>query len=267
MTYTLTDYQRALDTFLDDLRPLEEDLVAVLLFGSLARGDVRPGKSDLLDAYVALRSEAGLERTRFIDVLQVLVSASVHLRQTGLPTHPFFYCFEHELDRSPALWLSLWRSDAASTVLCGNDIRSLLTSCEESRAVARMSVFQMRQIAHRLSRYLYEDSLSEEVCVEIVEELATLKKFFPIMACLVLDNWITETQGKDELEKTVAGVDASVLTRIMSFRDCTPACNDLESWRSIIADLLRLVEQVHLSLLNDTLYERSPVFRSVFQAI
>ena len=267
MTHSLADYHRALDTFLDDLRPLEEDLVAVLLFGSLARGDVRPGKSDLLDAYVVLRSETASERTRYLNVLQVLVTAGIHLQQTGLPTHPFFYCFEHELDRSPALWLSLWRSNETSTVIRGDDVRSCLTSCAESRAVARMSIFQMRQIAHQLSRYLYEDSLSEEVCAEIVEELTTLKKFFPIMACLVLDKWITESQGKAELERTIAGVGADVLTRIVGFRDCTPACSDLEAWRTIIADLLQLVEQVHLSLLDNILYERSPVFLSVFQAV
>ena len=267
MTYTLTDYQRAVDTFLDDIRPLGPDLISVLLFGSLARGDVKPGKSDLLDAYLVMRSQVQWERTRFLNALQLLVNAAVHLRQTGLPTHPFFYCFEHELDRSPAMWLSLWRSDETSAVLCGNDVRPLLTNREESSAVARMSVFQMRQLAHELSFYLSQESLSEEECAEIIEQISTLKKFFPIMACLVLDHWITESHGREEIEKVLPGVDASVLSRSMSFRSCPPPCSDVESWRTLIVDFLRFVEQVHVALLKDALYERSPVFSSLFQTI
>lgn len=248
MNYTLKHYERAVDRFVDDMRPLGQDLMSALLFGSIARGDVRPGKSDLLDACLVLRSEVCHDRTRFMNALQVFANAVKHLRETGLPTHPFFYWYEYELDRSPAMWLSLWGSDETSKVLSGEDVRPRLKGREESKMVARTSVFHMRQIAHRLGRYMYQESLSEEDCDEIIEQLANLKKFFPILACLACDNWITETHGAEEIGKTLPGIATDVLPRIMSFRDHPPERSDLQAWRSIIADFLRFIEQVHVAL-------------------
>ena len=58
MKATGRDYDRALAVFVARMRDLGDDLKSVLLYGSVARSDFSPGKSDLLDAYVFVSQRA-----------------------------------------------------------------------------------------------------------------------------------------------------------------------------------------------------------------
>lgn len=250
MNYTLADYQRALDRFIEDLRPLGADVSGALLFGSLARGDVHPGKSDLLDAYLVLRSEVCLERERFIDTLQVLVEAAAHLRQTGLPTHPFFYCFEHERDFFHETHHVFYRSDETSRILFGGDLEPQAASRTECRGVRRTSFFQARQTAHQLSRYLHQESLSDSDRAEILQGLATVQKHVPRLTCLALESWADDLKEVQELKKALPELDTEVLNRIKSFRNGSAQDSDLKAWRNIIIETLSFVEQAHMMLVE-----------------
>jgi len=250
VNYTLSDYQSAVDRFLEDLRPIRSDVSSALLFGSLARDDVRPGKSDLLDAYLVLRSEVCLDRERFLRTLHVLVDAAANLSRTGLPVHPFFYCFEHERDHFHESHLMFYQSDATNRMLLGEDMTARSGVRAESSAVARTSFFLARQTALQLGRYLYHEQLSDPERGEILHGLATVHKHLPRLMCLVLEISANELMNLQELKKALPRLPTDVFERIARFREQPAESNDLQAWHEIIFDTLSLLEQVHLLLLE-----------------
>ena len=250
MNYTLLDYERALDRFIDDLRPLASDVSGALLFGSLVRGDVRPGKSDLLDAYLVLRSEVCLERERFMRALHVLVEAAANVLRSGLPAHPFFYCFEHERDDFHESRLMFYQPDGTSRVLLGQDLGPRTRVCAESEAVARTSFFHTRQTTHQLGRFLYQQQLSDCDRAEILHDVATVYKHLPRLTCLALDISANELTNVQDLKEALPGLDTEVLDRIAMFRKRPAEAADVQAWHTIIIDTLSLVEQVHMRLVE-----------------
>ncbi len=250
VNYTLSDYQTAVDRFIEDLRPLGSDVSGALLFGSLARGDVRPGKSDLLDAYLVLRSEVCLDRERFMRTLHVLVDTLANLLRTGLPVHPFFYCFEHERDYFHESHLMFYQSDATNRMLLGQDMKPRTEGRAESRAVARTSFFLVRQTAHQLGRYLHHEQLSDPERAEILHGLATVHKHLPRLTCLALDISANELKNLQELKEALPGLNMDVFERIARFHDKPAESHDLQGWHKIIVDTLSLIEHAHLMLLE-----------------
>src|SRR5438477_12993298 len=98
---TVQDYDLAVQEFLADMARLGEDVASVLLYGSIARGDVVAGESDLMDAHVFLQSEVFQEKARFLQCLEVMVISCQRLSQTGLPFHPYHYFSLDEARLSP----------------------------------------------------------------------------------------------------------------------------------------------------------------------
>jgi tRNA nucleotidyltransferase (CCA-adding enzyme) len=104
------DYDRAVQEFVANMRRLGADVVSVLLYGSIARGSVVPGESDLLDAQVFLRDEVFQTKERFLNVLETMVESFQRLSRTGIPFHPFLYFSLAEASCSPALYTENWQS-------------------------------------------------------------------------------------------------------------------------------------------------------------
>src|SRR5688572_16078416 len=143
MTATARDYDLVLDGLLDDVKRMADAVSSVVLFGSMARGDVLPGHSDMMDVYIFLKPELFNDKEGFLSALEVMAEACEKIadRSPG-PFHPFFYW--DELDPVPATF----NLDLAvhSKVLFGEDIRSKIKTTAASRKVAQTAFFEMRRL-------------------------------------------------------------------------------------------------------------------------
>jgi predicted nucleotidyltransferase len=247
MSVTAKDYQEVTERFTEDMKALGEDVVSVILYGSIARGNVRPGKSDLMDAYVFLRKEVFEDRTRFLGVLQHLVQTCHWLSQTQLPfVHPFHYYSEDEMGNLPAGFVGTVRSEQSSKILLGEDIRARLGSSKGYRSAMDTGLFFfLSKGCLGLTKYLREKALTEEDCRRIINGLSSARKYLPsaISSALELD----ELTALEEIRKALPSFDFGVLDRIKELRD-NPTV-DAETVREVLTEMITLVVDLRDMLL------------------
>ncbi|MET0621841.1 MAG: hypothetical protein ABW250_02565 [Pyrinomonadaceae bacterium] len=246
MSIELSDYGRALEVFEADMGRAGEDVVSILLYGSVARGDISPGRSDLLDAYVFLDERVFDDRERFIAALEVMAGACERLALSGIPFHPFHYFGMDEIGRTPALYLPSWSSDSFSRALAGEDVRAQIGSSAASREAAAASFFEARRsMGHGLARYYNKEELTELDRERVMHGLVSLKKHITIMACLALGRWVEATRAVGELEEALPGLDTGVLKVVAARREVPPAHLDEGELRTLIREMLTFVEDLH----------------------
>lgn len=245
---TVEDYEAALDAFLADMQNLGSDLLSVLLYGSLARGDIRPGRSDIMDAYVYLRRDVFESREKFIKALEIMTDASIRLSRTGLPYHPFHYFSEDELNSLPAVYGPTWKRNER-TVLAGEDVRSKIGSTPATVSVARVSFFNTRRtMGYFLSQYLKKEFKAGE-CEKVAKSLGSLRKHLLPMACAVLDIWTVSSESISELQSALPGLDVSVLEKIDKVAKLEPDELDPNDVRQTLRETLCFMEDLRDRLL------------------
>jgi hypothetical protein len=250
---TVEDYQRALENFVSDLRGgLGDDVVSVMLYGSMARGDCKPGRSDLIDAYVYFKDEVFEEKERFFKAFEVMVAACDRLSRTGLPyQHPFQYWRLDELSHTPALFRTDWWSDEHSRVVFGEDLRPQMTSTKADLAVARSSFFEARRMGHFLAAYLRKQELTEDDCEKILAGVKLLLKFLPAMACISLDIWTSNKQSIPSLLEMLPNLDKVSVQRITDFaQKHAVTVEETEELREVLRQTLNFIEDVHDEIVN-----------------
>ncbi len=146
MTLTIARYEETLAEFSHFMAQDERSLRSVMLYGSMARGEVVPGHSDL-DFWVFVRHESFADESRFSELLRRLTQAAQILADSGLPViHAFCYYSDDELDWLPQALVPNLANDASSRVIVGDEIRAELSSTTASRALYRQSYFgEMRR--------------------------------------------------------------------------------------------------------------------------
>ena len=245
---TVEDYEAALDAFLADIQELGSDLLSVLLYGSLARGDIRPGRSDIMDAYVYLRRDVFESREKFIRALEIMTDASIRLSQSELPYHPFHYFSEDELNCLPAVYGPTWKRDER-TVVAGEDVRSRIDSTPATVSVARVSFFNTRRtMGYFLSQYLQKEFKPGE-CEKVAKSLVSLKKHLLPMACAVVDIWTVTSESISELQKALPGLDVSVLQSIDKLARVEPDELNPNEVRQTLRETLLFMEDLRERLL------------------
>jgi hypothetical protein len=216
MTAAVDDYTKAFDRWVDDIRDMDGDLVSVVLCGSMARGDVVPGKSDIMDAYLFLRGEVFNDRERFLGALEQMVTACERLSESGLPFHPFYY-WDAGGPITAAI-IETIKAERESKVISGKDIRPSLDSSAASRYAARWSFFEARRKGYRLMAYCQKPELTKAECDLIVNVLTQLNKYVPMMACRALNLWPTQHTAHHVLKQLLPDIDDSVLETIQTLR-------------------------------------------------
>lgn len=239
MTITAEDYQSALEGFLDDLRPLGEDVASVLLYGSMVTGTLRPGKSDLLDAVVFLPDEAFQDRERFHRALGVMVEACERLSGLGIYFHPFSYWNE----QTPLPGSLFIHSERDSRFVYGRDLRERMAATEESRAVLHTAFFHQRRLAFPLIVYLYKRALTPQDCHDIIYALTQASKQLPMMTCWALG--LRPESVKDaaiKMREALPQVDLGVFEKITALRaqDEAGAALNPEEVRTVLREALTL---------------------------
>jgi hypothetical protein len=220
MTPTLEEYWRAVDSFVTAMGRLGDDVRGILLWGSLARGDVVPGQSDLLDALVVVRRGLLEQPADFARVVLQILAACAPLTESGLPmAHPPMLYREEELgDFDPVFGPTLVAPDA-SRLLAGEDLRPRVRFSDEGQAAARCAFFSMRRrFLDRLAVFLPPLALSEPHQKMLFDRLVDLRRSFPVMACAALGRPVSQTQALADLRQALPDLDFSLFDEIAALR-------------------------------------------------
>lgn len=242
MTASVKDYDDILDGLLADVERAADAVSSVVLFGSMARGDVLPGHSDVMDVFMFLKPEVFDDKARFLETLEVMAEACEKIadRAPG-PFHPFFYW--SEADPIPATFaLDI---TAHSKVIFGEDIRPRLHTTAPSRLVARTSFFEMRRLGLPLMAYLHKEVLTEQDCRAIFNLLMAIKRDLPMLALMVLDIWVVQKESIPALRETFPDIDSDVLEKVVALQHGQAERTDPDVLRATLREAMVFVESLN----------------------
>ena len=243
MSITLEDYDALLSAFMKGIEGISDDVAGVMMFGSMARGEVKPGISDAMDAFINIKAEVFEERERYINVLDRLAGLSATLEQFGIEYYPFFWW--NDADSFPALFLPPCLSDKFSKHLYGTDFRKSGRPSEASRACARTAFFEMRRRALEAHYFLVKPELSQAERHHLAHTLSNARKYLPFVACAAIDIWDDESILVDKLKEVFPASDFGVLQRIAHLRDEPSLIEQQQHLCQLLKDLLILIEDIH----------------------
>lgn len=227
------------------------EVAAVYLYGSMARGEIIPGQSDI-DFWVFVHDEAFDNEAEFDRMMNGLVQAGERLAQHNIPDfHAFCYYALSEANWLPAGLAPNLQSDASSKLICGKDVRSQMNSTDASRHTHKVSYFaDMRQYMFLpLTPYLQLDTFDEKVTQHI---LAALKyvKYVAEAACAAMSAYPGELDAIGKLTELLPQVDTAVIKEVESFRVHFTPERDQELLKTMLIKALMFVETVHIQLRN-----------------
>lgn len=242
MSATVKDYDDVLDNLLADVARMGNAVSCAVLFGSMARGDVLPGHSDMMDVFIFLKPELFNDKARFLEVLEVMAEGCEKIadRAPG-PFHPFFYW--SETDPVPAtFYLDL---TVHSKVVFGDDIRSRIHTTAPSRFVAQTSFFEMRRLGSPLMVYLHKNELTEQDCQSIFNLLMTIKRDLPMLALMALGIWVVQKESIPVLKETFTEVNLDVLDKIVQIQHDKAARTNPRVLQATLREAMIFVESLN----------------------
>mgnify|MGYP001378772419 CR=1 FL=1 len=233
------------------------EVAAVYLYGSMARGEIIPGQSDI-DFWVFVHDEAFGNEADFDRMMNGLVEAGERLAQHNIPDfHAFCYYALSETNWLPAGLVPNLQSDASSKLILGKDVRSQMNSTDASRHTHKASYFaDMRQYMFLpLTPYLQLDTFNEKVTRHVLGALKYVK-YVAEAACAAMSAYPGEVGAIDKLNELLPPVDTAVIKEIESFRIHFTPERDQESLKTMLIKALTFVETVHIQLLSFPLSDR-----------
>ena len=243
MSLTQHDYDALLNTFVKGIESLNDDVAGVMIFGSMARDEVKPGISDAMDAFVSLKAEVFEERERYLEVLDRLADLSGTLAQYGIEYHPFFWW--NNSDSFPALFLTPCRSDKWSKSVYGADFRKSVQANETSRGGAAKAFYELRRRALEAHYYLVKLELTPAERHHLAHTLSSARKYLPFVACAAIDIWDDESVLVGKLQEAFPTADFGVLQRIAHLRDDPSLIEQQQVLCKLLEDLLALIEAIY----------------------
>ncbi len=241
-------YQEAVSKFTAVIGD-EDQVAAVYLYGSMARGEIIPGKSDV-DFWVFVKDDAFESKEAFIKLMAGLVQAGESLAQSDIPDfHAFCYYAESEANWLPACLVPNLQSDASSKLMLGSDRRPTMSSTAASRYTHKTSYFAtMRRLMFLpLTPYLQMDTFNEKMTQHILGALKYVK-YVAEAACAALSAYPGELAAIDKLGELLPEVETAVIQEIESYRvNYTPE-RDQPTLKPMLIKALNFIESVHLQL-------------------
>lgn len=248
MAATVRDYDVVLDGLLEDVRRMSDVVSSVVLFGSMARGDVLPGHSDMMDVYIFLKPDTFDEKIRFLSSLEVMAEACEKIANASPgPFHPFFYWKEG--DPVPATF----HLDLAvhSKVIYGQDKRAGIETTPSSISVARAAFFEMRRLGSPLMTYLKKDDLTEQDRQALFNLLMAIKRDLPMLALMVVNIWVVQKESIQALTNAFPDINVEVLNTIAMLQHDESARQDSGLLRQTFRDAMVFVEDLNDRLISE----------------
>jgi hypothetical protein len=251
MTLTLEDYWRAVDSFVAAMGRLGDDVRGILLWGSLARDEVVPGQSDLLDALVVVRRGLLEEPAEFNRVVQQILAACAPLAESGIPfEHPPNLFQEEELGDFNIVFGPTLVSPDSSRLLMGEDLRPLVHWSDEGQVVARCAFFSIkRRFMDRLSVFLPPLRLSAQQQSLLFDRLVDLSKTFPVIACAALGRPASQKHALTELRQALPDLDFSLFDKIRALRKGERSLGRPEEQQGLLRSVFDLTERIEERIL------------------
>lgn len=246
MTITVADYERAFDRLVDDMEALGDEVVSVVRFGSAARGEISPGKSDIVDAYVFLRPDVFDTQDRYTRVLHSFVETCQWLSATGIPYHHAFHY--HGLDEAgnlPAGYIGAATGDESSDIIFGEDIRQRLGSSLAGREVMKTGFFTIAALLLRHAHLLDQETLDEQEARSTASSMTAWCKHLAQLACLALGHELAGQEALRYLASELPQADLGVLEEVRTLRDRVDPAREPEQVRDLLRQVLALVDVLH----------------------
>jgi hypothetical protein len=216
----IDEYAKCIEEFLLTCRQLDAEIISILLYGSVARGDIRVGHSDVLDATIVFQDRVLDNQTTFYRALDLMVLACHQLSATGLPFHPFHYFTLEEACHSYwSLYLRPWGSNSSSLVLHGSDIRPLFRSIEENDWFNRGAIFAECYRIENAARFLVTDLthlINRTGALQVVKQFL---KTMPHLACVACDLDVDPAKAISALKVIVPDLDLARLYKLHELKN------------------------------------------------
>lgn len=249
MKVTEADYQKTLDVFLQDLNQIDDRVLSVVLYGSMAKSTVRPGKSDVLDAILFLDSQLTENKGRFLYLLEVMTTACEHIAESGLPfKHPFAWYFSDELQQLPVPDTAEMADDIATKVVFGEDVRDRVQASDAGRTVfCKLFFLSYRYLQSELCVFQARNSLSDDDLSILHYLLRFFGKGLPQSICAAFGKIVPTLHAVRTIKELAPEVNASVFEMMLS-ETLFDAPGAQQKVRTVIAELLELLEVIHKKL-------------------
>jgi hypothetical protein len=246
------DYRTAVSLCVDSVMN-DSRCRSVMLYGSIARDEVRPGRSDVLDAVVVLDDAALQSLLLYKRLLTKLTLACQSISSLGLPFHPFHYYRRTEiLTAHPALFLPTWKLEGFSKVAAGEDLRIAIQTTSASIVVARTEWYSFRRYLLSLAALCIRPTLRAFERKIIIDAMVKSQKKLPLLVCLACDRWVEQSESHHELERMFPTFDLTPLqffcpSELQQF-------NDRDVQESFMK-LLDCVEELDCAVIGTGVYE------------
>lgn len=248
MTVTLDLHEQILDEFVADVKRIEDDVRGFVLFGTAGRGDIIPGESDLMDAYVFLRHEVFADKERFMRAVDVLAAAHArYVEAAPFPTHAYFYWDEQD----PVPGHFLREMTTYSRIIVGEDVRPNIYTTEASRVAGRGCFFEIRKLGAPMMALINKKDLTEKECHAIYNGLLVIVKHIPMSACMALNIWAGLPESIDVLRKTLPDLDSEVLDKITELRYEPDRHTDAERLHILMREAMIFFEKLNERLVAE----------------
>lgn len=237
-----SQYAACIDSFKRSCAAVGDDVVSLLLYGSLARGDAISGHSDVLDAVVVLRSDVLEDEQRFYNALDIMVDANRELAASGLPFHPFHYFTHEEMGRCySARYIESWRSDRFSKVIGGEDIRSQIHSVDNDLSFTGACFFGGRRTFQRLWRHRTRRK-DDRWKSDVLREITRFVKTMPLLACFACHTAVDASEAIDTIGKLLPEIGAGPFRLLDETRRGRPETLSTAQVESALTQTLELNE-------------------------
>ncbi len=248
---TIADYEKCIEGFCHIFAKLGESVVAILLYGSVARGRIRPGQSDVLDATIVLADSEIREERRFYPLLDVMLEGCNHLAHSGLPyKHPFHYYTQDEFcNAHDAFYLQTYKVDAFSKVLAGRDVRPTVNTIDADFLLTRGSFFALRAfILQTLTAFLAHSAPTRPDIHQMITAIRRFGLYMPALACFACGVEVDISTALDTAIKLFPGLDEERLRRVCEFRRRAHQNVTMDELRAMAEWTLASAEQLHYSV-------------------
>jgi hypothetical protein len=205
-------YYEAIEAGIDDLREVRDAIISLVFYGSMARQSLRPGKSDMCDAYLVLDDKCFQDYDDFQRVFRAMVQSSRKMNRAGgdIPFHPFKYTSASDWSyRHPPMFHSEWESDLLSRIAFGDDIRGYTASSSAGVSCARRALFALPSLSRRCAGFLRKEELNLREMAFVLKTLASGIKMIPRWLCAACDIWANNETALKHLAEIAPSLDLS----------------------------------------------------------
>ena len=253
---TVQDYEDAAQRFFSALEELGPAVRSVVLYGSLARGDVRPGKSCLIDSQIVVSAETFDNESKHRELVEALVTQTRNIGSLSLPKfHAPAYRADDELQTMWTTGVEGYADPETSRLALGTDMIHEMQEAVRGKDYTGRFFLVRKTLLLSASRVLGLPDLSARDCFDALQTCASWYSRFAADFAL---NELGEAQRKSvrwqRLGELLPGLDVDrALALEKTLRQKSRIQEDeiaLAEVKRLVRECFEVIEQIHDLLLE-----------------